>query len=94
MFILTLFSCWKFPEQVEEIGEDVARMLWSIVYFQWREKSQFSTHIMMHCGLLSDLAEAMGEPGSYEGGGDWLYYIGCVELHLYNIPEEGGPQLL
>lgn len=35
-----------------------------------------------------------GEPGSYEGGGDWLYYIGCVELHHYNIPEGGGPQLL
>lgn len=81
MLILTLCFCWNFTEQVEEISEVL--MEFCIV-----------TRSMMHCGLLSDLAEAVGEPGSYEGGGDWLRYIGCVKLHHYNIPEEGGPQLL
>ncbi len=48
------------------------------------------TLIAMH-SLFLGLAEAVGEPVTYEGGGDWLYFISCVELHLCNTPQEGRP---
>lgn len=47
-----------------------------------------STRIVIHCSLLLALAGAVGEQGSYGGGGDRLYYLGCIELHHYSIPEQ------
>lgn len=75
-------------------SSEVCRTSWSVKISPACSEVLYIFSRSHYDALQFELSFGRREPGSYEGGSDWLYYIGCVELQHYNIPEEGRPQLL